>query len=177
MAIRERLEFPDRHIEVDHRLAWMPGTLERLYAPDVFWVHLRRDRDLTAKSFARRMMNRGISDAFREILDAPRDLRLKFELCESLVTVVEDNIEAFLAEPSRKARSMTIDVERFEHGFRELCQRIGAEVDLEAACEKLKIKFSMTTQRWLRRNERKQPKSRRRGGTGRLRKPKRGSGR
>jgi len=151
-TLDERLAFPDRHIEVDHRLIWMAGTLERLYAPDVLYVHLRRDRDLTIRSFALRIMNRGINDAFRTILDSPRDLRRRFEQSEALVTSVEDNIKAFLAEPSRE--SITIDVEQFADGFRELCGRIEADVDLEAALEVLKIKHSKTTARWLERNYR-----------------------
>jgi hypothetical protein len=46
----ERLSYPSRHIEVDNRLAWLLGRLDETYGKDAFYVHLRRDRDATARS-------------------------------------------------------------------------------------------------------------------------------
>jgi hypothetical protein len=48
-----RLDYPDQHIEVDNRLAWMLGPLHAAH-PDARYVHLTRDAATTARSFARR---------------------------------------------------------------------------------------------------------------------------
>ena len=48
---RERLDYPDNHIEVDNRLAWFLGPLaERYDDRDVLYVHLTRDPQETAES-------------------------------------------------------------------------------------------------------------------------------
>ena len=48
---RERLDYPDNHIEVDNRLAWFLGPLaERYDGRDVLYVHLTRDPQETAES-------------------------------------------------------------------------------------------------------------------------------
>ncbi len=53
IADGSRLTYPDKHIEVDPRLAFFLGDLDRLY-PDAHYVHLVRDEEATARSFVRR---------------------------------------------------------------------------------------------------------------------------
>jgi hypothetical protein len=48
-----RFAYPDQHIEVDNRLSWFLGMLGDRF-PDARFVHLVRDRDATARSFAAR---------------------------------------------------------------------------------------------------------------------------
>ena len=48
----ERLAFPDNHIEADNRLSWVLGRLDAAYGDNAIYVHLRRDRTDTIRSFA-----------------------------------------------------------------------------------------------------------------------------
>jgi hypothetical protein len=58
---RERLAYPDRHIEVDNRLAWMLGRLEDAHGDRAFYVHLRRDEEATAESHVGREAGAAVS--------------------------------------------------------------------------------------------------------------------
>src|SRR5664279_6422416 len=49
----DRIQYPDRHIEADNRLAWFLGRLEERYGDEAFYVHLVRDRAATAASLVR----------------------------------------------------------------------------------------------------------------------------
>src|SRR4051794_36193360 len=49
------LKYPDNHIEVDNRLSWFLGTLDKEYGKRAFYVHLLRDREEVAGS----LINRG----------------------------------------------------------------------------------------------------------------------
>ena len=49
----DRFAYPNYHIEVDNRLAWMLGRLARAH-PDARYVHFRRDPEAVAHSFAGR---------------------------------------------------------------------------------------------------------------------------
>lgn len=125
-----RMAYPDRHIEADNRLSWMLGRLERRYGGEAFYVHLARDRDAAADSFARRA-GFGIMKAWREgvLLDgepglSARDLALDYLDC------VEANIAAFLKD---KPRVMAFRLERAREDFPVFWERIGARGDLAAA--------------------------------------------
>ena len=50
------LDYVDRHIEVDNRLSWFLGALDKKYGKRAYYVHLIRKRDEVAASFA----NRGV---------------------------------------------------------------------------------------------------------------------
>lgn len=47
-----RLDYPDDHIEIDSRLAWFLGPLDERF-PDALYVHLRRNPDAVAETYAR----------------------------------------------------------------------------------------------------------------------------
>ncbi|MEW8461604.1 MAG: hypothetical protein AB2653_14955 [Candidatus Thiodiazotropha endolucinida] len=40
---KQRLSYPDNHIEADNRLCWLLGRLEREYGNDAYYVHLTRN--------------------------------------------------------------------------------------------------------------------------------------
>lgn len=124
-----RLEYPDNHIEVDNRLSWMLGQLDRRYGGDAFYVHLQRDAEETAQSFDRRWNWEGsIIRAFsRAILAVPDQ---DIDLCRAYVECVNANIEMFLKD---KPQSMTIDLEQVADAFPAFWRQIGAQGDLDAA--------------------------------------------
>src|SRR6478752_1534731 len=51
---RARLDYPANHIESDNRLAFFLGALHEKYGDDAHWVHLTRDPDRVAGSYANR---------------------------------------------------------------------------------------------------------------------------
>ncbi len=64
----KRFAFPPHHIEADNRLSWLLGRLDAAYGDNAFYVHLTRDREAVARSYARRYP-RGIIGAYHtEIL-------------------------------------------------------------------------------------------------------------
>lgn len=48
-----RLDYCDQHIEADNRLVWFLGRLHQRF-PDAMYVHLTRDPDAVARSYAQR---------------------------------------------------------------------------------------------------------------------------
>jgi len=138
---RDRMTYPDDHIEADNRLSWMLGQLEERYGSDAFYVHLRRDKEATAQSFHRRWEgDLSIVKAYaRSILAAPqRDI----EICRSYIDCVTSNIQMFLRD---KPGSMTIDLEHICDQFPEFWQRIGARGDLDAATKTFDTVFNAST--------------------------------
>jgi hypothetical protein len=125
-----RLAYPDRHIEADNRLSWLLGRLDLAYGDDAWYVHLTRERDATAASFARRA-GFGIMKAYREgiLLDGEPDQTAQALALDYLDTVAA-NIELFLRD---KPRRMDFRLERAGADFTAFWHWIGAQGDLDAA--------------------------------------------
>ena len=136
-----RLEYPDRHIEIDNRLSWLLGRLERKYGDDAFYVHLRRnDRD-TARSCVKRY-SAGIIKAYRQeiligLLEETDPMTVSLDYCDT----VNSNIESFLKDKTNK---LTVELETIEQGFAAFWQAIGAEGDLDAALEEFGVQYNST---------------------------------
>ena len=56
-VVDDRLNYPANHIEVDNRLSWFLGSLERQYGADAFYVHLVRDPNEVVESLLARWEN------------------------------------------------------------------------------------------------------------------------
>jgi hypothetical protein len=137
LAGPDRLAYPDRHIEADNRLSWLLGRLERAYGDRARYVHLRRDPQATAASFARRS-GFGIMKAYREgILARPRQGELA--LARDYIETVEANIEAFLAG---KTHVLRFRLEQAVEDFERFWTWIGAQGDLPAALGEWKIRYN-----------------------------------
>lgn len=140
-----RLDFPARHIEIDNRLSWFLGRIARDIGDTAGYVHLRRDPEDVARSFARRA-GQGILRAYRQdILTHTRWREPKsslIEQCRDHVDTVTANIEAFMA--TRQHR-LTIRLEEIETGFDRLCGWIDAEGDLDAARAELARRHNAST--------------------------------
>jgi hypothetical protein len=135
----ERLRYPDNHIEADNRLSWFLGRLERKYGDDAFYVHLKRNRDDTAASFARRM-DFGIMKAYREgiLLNPPESCDAE-SIARDYIETVEANITAFLQDKTRK---MDARLETIKEDFRAFWDQAGAEGDLDKALSELDIRYN-----------------------------------
>src|SRR5690554_1689598 len=56
-TVHGRLTYPDYHAEVDCRLTWFLGSLDKAYGDAPLYVHLRRDLTANAESWAKRYGN------------------------------------------------------------------------------------------------------------------------
>lgn len=126
----ERLTYPERHIEADNRLAWFLGRLDRIYGERAWYVHLSREPEATAASFARRA-EFGIMQAYREgILLGGEAGQTAHDLARDYIDTVESNIALFLKDKSHR---LTFHLEQAKEDFRQFWAWIGAEGDLDAA--------------------------------------------
>ncbi|QBI53409.1 hypothetical protein EKD16_08075 [Streptomonospora litoralis] len=101
----DRLAYPDHHVEVDNRLAWHLGELDQRYGDAPVYVHLTRDPEQVARSYAARYTVRaGIAPAYASGIirrRPPRTTGEQLAAARALVATVTTNIEAFLADKSR----------------------------------------------------------------------------
>lgn len=116
-----RLDYPDQHIEADNRLAWYLGRLDQAYGQRAFYVHLTRDPEATAASFARRT-GFGIMQAYRaNLLLGGEDGQTDLDLARDYLDTVNANIALFLRDkPGKMAFRLAnakSDFERFWHSI------------------------------------------------------------
>lgn len=121
----KRLAYPPNHIEVDNRLSWFLGRLEKNFGDNAIYVHLIRDPMLVAESYNKRWTYHGsISMAYaRGILMSKL---FGIAPCQDMVRTITENIEAFLAT---KSRVYTINILNPEEKFKEFWLSIGAKGD------------------------------------------------
>lgn len=129
-----RLAYPDYHIEVDNRLSWFLGRLEKKYGDEAVYVHLFRDADAVARSYNQRWTQPG-TIVYNHTRGVMKSRLLGLEPCIDYVRTVTENIEAFL---ETKSRVHVIDIADAHEPFKRFWHDIGAEGDLEAALAELK---------------------------------------
>ena len=145
----ERFIFPDNHIEADCRLAWFLGQVNEKFGKDAFYVHLTRNRDSIAKSYAKRYhLPVSIVRAFAEgikMIPLPY-LHHKNRLQNSYdyVDTVNANINMFLAN---KPMSMEVHLENIKEEFKLFWHKINAEGDLNKALEVFDVKHNASPSR------------------------------
>ncbi len=129
----KRLHYPENHIEIDNRLSWFLGKLDKKFGNRAFYVHLIRDQKKTAESFRLRWGagNSIITSYFKGILPAPAN---PMQICLDYCETVNSNIELFLKD---KPQKMTIHLESIQSGFREFWEKIGAKGNLKDALAEL----------------------------------------
>ncbi len=139
-----RMEFPDRHIEVDNRLSWFLGRLERAIGPDAHYVHLQRDAESVAQSFVSRR-HFGIMKAYREGILMGIEERMPpvtdLQIAQDMVDTVTENIRLFLRD---KPNVMIFDIDRAVQDFSRFWSWIGAEGDLAAASAEWALRHNAT---------------------------------
>lgn len=135
-----RLVYPEAHIEVDNRLAWLLGEVDERYGDDAFYVHLVRDEEQVAASYDRRWhhrtslmwaFDRGICMHRESVPGVARDL----------VTTVNANIRAFLRD---KTHVVSGDIDDVTSWFPAFATAIGAEGDLAAAVAEFRVRHNAT---------------------------------
>jgi len=138
---KARFAYPAYHVEADNRLCWLLGRLEEAFGANAFYVHLRRDRDAVAKSFAARA-DKGIMAAYRNAILMPKDrvVRSNIDLAYDYIDTVDSNIAMFL----RDKQFMRFDLEHARRDFSDFWERVGAEGDFERCLEEFSQNHNAT---------------------------------
>lgn len=125
----ERINFDPNHIEVDNRLCWFLGRLDKKYGNDAFYVYLIRNKKEVAKSYSKRWFQPiSIMRAYQQDILFRRDY--DFEICKDYVNTIEENVQLFLKDKSKK---LTVNLENIKEDFIIFWNEIKAEGNLEAA--------------------------------------------
>ena len=131
----KRFRYPDNHIEVDNRLAWLLGRLGDKYGDDAFYVHLTRNEEDVARSLQRghghilKHYQQGIVRS----ADCP-------EVALDCVKNINANIKEFLRH--KHMTSTTIEIEKAVRFFPWFWERIGAEGNLGKALKELTVRHN-----------------------------------
>jgi hypothetical protein len=139
-----RTAYPENHIEVDNRLTWFLGRMERDWGDRAAYLHLTRDAEEVAQSFESRAQQ-GILKAYRN--DVLLRLRVKrpdtplIDICRDYVDTALTNIEFYLRD---KSHVLTVRLEEFEDDFETFLGWSGATGDLVAARKELKIRYNVS---------------------------------
>lgn len=126
--VRRIGDYPNNHIEVDNSLSWLLGRIEEVYGDDAFYVHLKRNREDTVKSFARRPGR--VPKAYGRLLGVSAEDVDVEDIHRHYYETVNTNIEAFLRD---KTHYMEFCLETAENNFRMFWEHIGATGDIESA--------------------------------------------
>ncbi|MCX2840253.1 glycosyltransferase [Microbulbifer thermotolerans] len=138
----KRFNFPDYHIEVDNRLAWMLGYLESEYGDSAIYVHLSRNPMSIARSYNQRWhTDLSIIKAYTHGI-LKRDSE-GLDDCIDYVGTVEKNIKHFLKD---KSKVVKINAENFEQDFTKFWEYIGAKGDFEAAIKTFQVHHNYSTE-------------------------------
>jgi hypothetical protein len=133
----ERFNYPNSHIEADNRLSWFLGRLDEIYGDTALYVHLSRDIEATAQSFAKR--NKGIMAAYSAGILMGAKEQNAYEIAKDYINTVNKNIEFFLFNKKNK---MCFSLENANQDFAKFCELIDAEVNLEFALKEFLIKYN-----------------------------------
>lgn len=138
----QRLTFPDQHIEADNRLSWLLGRLDNTYGNQAFYVHLQRDLQQTAASFAKRA-DFGIMQAYREgVLLGGEKQQTNTELALDYINTIESNIQLFLKDKTHK---MNFSLENAATDFKIFWENINAAGDLQKALAEWNVFHNAST--------------------------------
>lgn len=135
-----RIRYPAWHIEVDNRLSWFLGRMDQMYGDRATYVHLIRDAEETARSYNRRwQIAVGIIPAYyRGILMQKEKPKDSLAICREFVQTVNNNIELFLKDKTRK---MVFNLENAAADFEEFWDLINAEGNKHKAIQEWMVRY------------------------------------
>ncbi len=136
----QRLQYSQNHIEVDNRLSWFLGSLEKKYGDSAFYVHLKRDIMLTAKSYAKRL-DSPIIKGYSESIILPKTFKYeRIDVCIDYCKTVNENIELFL---KNKSHQMEFNLENAQEDFGRFWVRIRATGNYSMALKEWNTKYNV----------------------------------
>jgi len=143
----ERLAYPRNHIEVDHYLAWFLGKLDRRYGDDVWYVHLHRDPERVAASWAKKRDWIGsLATAYH--LGILKMTSASFEeACRDQVATVNANIRHFLKDKSHR---LEFSLETASADWGRFWDWIGATGDYDRSLAEWSRRYNAQEPHWKR---------------------------
>lgn len=135
----DRICFKDNHIEIDNRLCFYLGSLDKKYGDSAFYVHLIRRPEVVINSFNKRWkQNNSVIHDFANSIKMLNVNELsekqKLEICKEYVTIQNDNIDLFLKNKSNK---MVIRLDYIREDFERFWTIIGARGNMQSAINEL----------------------------------------
>ncbi|WP_424098701.1 hypothetical protein [Moorena producens] len=135
----KRLQYSQNHIEVDNRLSWFLGSLDKNYGDCAFYVHLKRDLMLTAKSYAKRL-DSPIIKGYSESIILPKQFNYeRLDVCIDYCNTVNANIEVFIKNKSNK---MEFKLENAQEDFGTFWSLISATGNYAMALKEWEKKYN-----------------------------------
>ena len=135
----QRLDYPANHIEVDNRLSWFLGRLDKTYGNDAYYVHLTRNTHDTINSFARRI-DFGILQAYEQgILMHQQHELPAHDIARDYIETVNSNIKLFLKDKTNK---MDISLETIKTDFKDFWVNIDATGDIDSALNEWETSYN-----------------------------------
>lgn len=133
----ERFDFPENHIEIDNRLCWHVGEIDKYFGNDVMYVYLKRNKQKVRDSFKKRLKNRSsIISAYAESIKMvpPEDLKPdeRTQIAEDYIETIESNVDLLWKD---KDNTMVIRLEDITSDFKKFWNKIKAEGDLDRALD------------------------------------------
>ena len=146
----EKLNYPNDHIEVDNRLVWFSHQLDANYGDKAYYIHLKRNRLVVAKSFCERWnLKESIVKAYGHgVLMMPNIKKeQRLQVCLDFVDFSDKNISCFISD---KPNSMVIRTEKLKEDFSSFWSFINAEGDYDKAIDTFDTRFNRNNTSWLR---------------------------
>lgn len=137
--------YPPNHIEVDNRLSWFLGRLDKIYGQDAYYVHLLRNEEKVAESYKNRFGSGIIRGYAKGIMMGHHPKAVAKELCLDYCKTVNANIELFLKD---KSHQMNFELENAKSHFTEFWKWIEAEGDFNSALLEWDINHNKSPQRF-----------------------------
>jgi len=157
LYLRNDLKYPDNHIEVNNRLTWWVGLLDKKF-PDAKYVYLTRDPEAVAISHEKNCMKKParIIEYWRRTMRMGwkkhkagnpklRNERPAIVDCREYVAACNGLIEVFLRSPKRNGEPRDwfhVDIDDPE-SFRRFWLWAGLEGDLDKAMDVFNIRTNV----------------------------------
>ena len=140
MMQEERLNYPPNHIEVDNRLSWFLGKLDKKYGNEAIYVHLKRNREAVAASYNKRWDSYGnIMPAYTRAIILQEFDAKGLDFCLDFIDTVNSNIELFLKDKTQK---MPFQLENALDDFPVFWKKIGAAGDFVKAMQEWETAYN-----------------------------------
>ncbi len=138
-------QYPAQHIEIDNRLSWFLGRIDKVYGQSGYYVHLTRDVEKVAASYATRFGSGIIRGYTKGMMMGKHNKSVAMEMCLDYCKTVNANIELFLKD---KPNQMNFELENGSSHFTEFWNWIGAEGDFDRAVQEWSVTHNQSVQRF-----------------------------
>ncbi len=137
--------YPENHIEIDNRLSWFLGRLDKSFGKKAYYIHLLRDDEGTAASYKKRYGSGIIRGYAKGMMMGRHPKSVAMEVCLDYCKTVNSNIELFLKD---KPHQMTINLETAKSQFVDFWHWIEAEGDLDKSLSEWSVSHNKSPERF-----------------------------